>query len=203
MERIGIIGGTFDPLHNGHLYIGSEAKEILHLDKIIYMVAGNPPHKSEKHITDASIRFKMVEETIKNKEGFCASHYEIDKKGFSYTYETLEHFFNEKRQLYFITGADCLINIESWKEIERIFKSCIFVVFPRPGYSKEELLSQKEYIEKKYNTCIKFLDIPEIDESSTRIRELIKNGNYEDVNNLVPDKVLEIIKKQNLYRSEF
>lgn len=200
MEKIGIIGGTFDPIHNGHLYIGDKAKEILHLDKIVYMVAGNPPHKKNKNVTDAYIRFNMVKEAIKNKQGFCASNYEIDKKGFSYTYETLEHFSNDKRQIYFITGADCLINIESWKEIKRIFKSCIFVVFPRPGYSKEQLLNQKEYIEKKYDTSIKYLDIPEIDESSTKIRELIKNTNYENVNELIPSKVLEIIKRENLYR---
>ncbi len=74
------------------------------------------------------------------------------------------------------------------------------MVFPRPGYSKEQLLNQKEYIEKKYDTSIKYLDIPEIDESSRKIRELIKNTNYENVNELIPSKVLEIIKRENLYR---
>ena len=147
MKRYGIIGGTFDPIHYAHLYIAYEAKIQLNLDKIIFMPAGIQPFKAENKVTDSWLRYDMVKQAIEPYEEFSVSTYEIDKEGLSFTYETLEHFKNrlgEECELFFITGADCLINIESWKEIKRIFKSCIFVVFPRPGYSKKQLLQAIE-----------------------------------------------------------
>ena len=92
MKRYGIIGGTFDPIHNGHLYIGYEAKIRLNLDKVIFIPAGIQPFKRDKKVTESNIRYKMIQEALKDYEGLEVSEYEINKNGVSYTYETLQHF---------------------------------------------------------------------------------------------------------------
>lgn len=197
MKKIGIIGGTFNPIHLAHLYIAYEAKCQLNLDKVIFMPAGSPPHKKNEDILEAPLRYKMVLEAIKKYEDFEISNYEIEKEGFSYTYETLENFKSEDNILYFITGADCLINIEKWKNPDRIFKASKLVVFNRPGYDKESLKLQKNEIEKKYNTSINFLDIMDLEISSTMIRDRIKDGKKIDF--FIPKEVLDFIIKNNIY----
>ena len=197
MKKIGIIGGTFNPIHLAHLYIAYEAKCQLNLDKVIFMPAGSPPHKKNEDILEAPLRYKMVLEAIKKYEDFEISNYEIEKEGFSYTYETLENFKSKDNILYFITGADCLINIEKWKNPDRIFKASKLVVFNRPGYYKESLKLQKNEIEKKYNTSINFLDIMDLEISSTMIRDRIKDGKKIDF--FIPKEVLDFIRKNNIY----
>ncbi|WP_111928170.1 nicotinate-nucleotide adenylyltransferase [Clostridium tertium] len=197
MKKIGIIGGTFNPIHLAHLYIAYEAKCQLNLDKVIFMPAGSPPHKKNEDILEAPLRYKMVLEAIKKYEDFEISNYEIEKEGFSYTYETLENFKSKDNILYFITGADCLINIEKWKNPDRIFKASNLVVFNRPGYDKESLKLQKNEIEKKYNTSINFLDIMDLEISSTMIRDRIKEGKRIDF--FIPKEVLDFIRKNNIY----
>lgn len=197
MKKIGIIGGTFNPIHLAHLYIAYEAKCQLNLDKVIFMPAGSPPHKKNEDILEAPLRYKMVLEAIKKYEDFEISNYEIEKEGFSYTYETLENFKSKDNILYFITGADCLINIEKWKNPDRIFKTSKLVVFNRPGYDKESLKLQKNEIEKKYNTSINFLDIMDLEISSTMIRDRIKDGKKIDF--FIPKEVLDFIIKNNIY----
>lgn len=197
MKKIGIIGGTFNPIHLAHLYIAYEAKCQLNLDKVIFMPAGSPPHKKNEDILEAPLRYEMVLEAIKKYEDFEISNYEMEKEGFSYTYETLENFKSEDNILYFITGADCLINIEKWKNPDRIFKASNLVVFNRPGYDKESLKLQKNEIEKKYNTSINFLDIMDLEISSTMIRDRIKEGKRIDF--FIPKEVLDFIRKNNIY----
>lgn len=198
MKKYGIIGGTFDPIHFAHLYIADEAKASLELDKIIFMPNGNPPHKSLKKVSEASIRYEMVSEGIKDFKGFTVSDYEIKKNGPSFTYETLQAFKQEDVELFFITGADCLMDLEKWKNIKEIFKVSNFVVFSRPGFTYETLKEQKEYIEKKYNTNIIFLNLKDLDISSTDIRERIRLGR--NVKFFLPNSVLDIIERERLYK---
>lgn len=198
MEKWGIIGGSFDPIHLAHVYIAEEAKNKLALDKIIFMPVGSQPLKTDKRVTEASLRFKMVKEAIKGKNGFEVSDYEIKKQGLSYTYETLEHFKKSNRELYFITGADCLMDLDRWKGVDRIFKACKFVVLTRPGFKAKELLEQKETQEKRYGGEIIFLEVPGLRISSTEIREKIRDG--EKIDNLLSKDVIRIIEEENLYR---
>ena len=197
MSKIGILGGTFNPIHLAHLYIAYEAKNQLNLDKIIFMPAGSPPHKKNNEVLEASLRYNMVCEAIKNYEDFQISDYEIHKTGYSYTYETLEKFKSEENELYFITGADCLMDIEKWKKPEEIFKLSKLVVFNRPGYSKKNLIIQKDKIEMKFNTSIKFLDIIDLEISSSMIRERIEKGKRVDF--FLSKEVLNFIKENNIY----
>lgn len=198
MCRGGIIGGTFDPIHLAHIYIAEEAKKKLNLDKVIFMPAGIQPLKTDKKVTEASLRLEMVQKAIEGKIGFEVSDYEIKKEGKSYTYKTLEHFYKEYKDLYFITGADCLLDIDKWKEIEKIFSLCKFVVFTRPGYNNNELVNKKRFVEEKYNGDIILLEVPGIHISSTEIREKIINN--EKVDDILPAVVLDIIKEKGLYR---
>ena len=198
MERIGIIGGTFDPIHLAHTYIAEVAREKLKLERIIFMPNGNPPHKTGRRITDANIRLDMVKEAIKNYEGFEVSDYEIKKQGKGYTFETLEYFYNNNIEIYFITGADCLMDLEKWKNVKRILELCKFVEVTRPGVSTENLLEQKKYIETKYGGEIIFLEVDGKDISSTYIRELINKNLH--IEKFLSKGVLNIVKQKELYK---
>lgn len=200
--KIGIIGGTFDPIHNAHLYIAYEAKEQLNLDKVIFMPAGIQPLKTDKKITGSKDRYEMVKEAIRNYDSFEVSDYEINKGGLSFTYETLEHYNNSKEskdeELFFITGADCLMNIEKWREVEKILSLSNMVVFMRGGTDVERLLAQKKYIEEKYNTSIIFLALKELEISSTDIRNRVNEGKKIDF--FVPESVKNYIYAKGLYK---
>ena len=191
------MGGTFDPIHNAHLYIAYEAKELLGLDKVIFIPNGSPPHKDNKNITGASLRYRMVLEAIKDFEDFEVSKYEIEKKELSYTYKTLEHFKEDDVELYFITGADCLFDLDKWKNVSEIFSLCKFVVFTRPGFKEEDLIEEKKRAEKKYNGEIIFLNILDLEISSTDIRKRISEGKRIDF--FVPKRVINLIEKKNIY----
>lgn len=197
MKKIGILGGTFNPIHLAHLYIAYEAKSQLNLDKVIFIPTGNPPHKKDKKILEADLRYNMVYEAIKNYEDFEISKYEVEKEGYSYTFETLKHFKAKDNELYFITGADCLMDIEKWKNPEEIFRLSRFVVFNRAGYNEENLKIQKNNIEEKFNTNIDFLDIIDLEISSSMIRERINDGKRVDF--FLSKEVLSYIQENNIY----
>ena len=200
MKRYGMMGGTFNPIHLAHLYIAYEAKEVLELDKVIFMVAGNPPHKKESPVIDSKYRNDMVKKAIEGYEGFEISDYEIKKNGYSYTYETLNALKEDDLKLYFIAGADSLMDIEKWKNTKEVLNSCTFVVFNRGEFNRETLKSQKEYLENKYQAEIVLLDIMSIDISSTIIRKRIKEGKRVDF--FLPNKVLEYINDNDFYRGD-
>lgn len=202
MKRYGIIGGTFDPIHNAHLYIAYEAKKQLNLDNVVFMPAGIQPFKKENKVTDSELRYKMVKLAIEPYKEFSISDYEIEKEGLSFTYETLEYFkenYNkEKVDLFFITGADCLMSIDKWKNVSKIFSLCTFVVFSRGGFNSEDLSKKKKEVEEKYSCKIVILELKELEISSTDIRERVKNGRKIDF--FVPEKVNKFILENNLYK---
>lgn len=225
MKRYGIIGGTFDPIHYAHLYIAYEAQKQLNLDKVIFMPAGKQPLKTGNKVTEPDLRYEMVKMAIEPFDEFSISSYELEKKGLSFTYETLEYLTENKiendieiigennksvgennylksnkgkeKELFFITGADCLMDIEKWREVSRIFSLCTLVVFVRGGFNKEDLIKQKVMIEEKYNGNIIVLDLIELEISSTDIRERIKDNKRIDF--FVPPKVVKFIYENKLY----
>lgn len=192
-----IFGGTFDPLHIGHINIAFEALYLLHLDEVIFVPTGNPPHK--KHITSNYHRVNMIKGTIEKYDKLSLSTYEVEKKDKSYTYETLEYFKNSEKDVewYFIVGEDCLLDIEKWKNPDKVLGYATLVVFKRTDKNNDKLKEYKEIIEKKYDTNIILLNNKVIDISSTFIRKSI-NQNHE-VSFLLPSFVMEYIKKFKLY----
>ena len=202
MKRYGMMGGTFNPIHLAHLYIAYEAKEELNLDKIIFMVAGNPPHKKESKIIDSKYRYNMVQKAIEGYEGFEISDYEIKKNGYSYTYETLQYLKKQydKVEVFFIAGADSLMAIEKWRNTDLVLNNCTFVAFNRGEYNKGILEEQKYKLEKKYDAKIVILNVTDIDISSSMIRERIANGKRVDF--FLPEEVKKYISENKLYRRE-
>ncbi len=200
MKRYGIMGGTFNPIHLAHLYIAYEAKEQLDLDTIIFMPAGNPPHKKNNSIIDSSFRLEMVKLAIEDYKDFIVSNYEIEKQGFSFTYETLKALKRDDVELYFIAGGDSLMDIEKWKNPDQILRDCNFVVFNRGQFSIEELEKQKRKLEEKYHSNIILLNVANIDISSSMIRGRLKERKRVDF--FLPDKVLKYIVDNRLYEGD-
>lgn len=186
--KIGILGGTFNPIHKGHINLAKEVKRKLGLEKIIFVPAYIPPHKSNADIISATDRFKMVRLAIKDEEGFSASDLEIKRKGKSYSVDTLKSFKKSFKaaQLYFIIGADSLAELDKWKDIEEIFKLARFVVVNRAGFSLRRLP------EGALRVNIRPQDV-----SSTQVRRLIRKG--EPIRRYVTNSVLGYIIKKGLY----
>ena len=202
MSRKAIFGGTFDPIHNGHINIAYEALEKLDLDEIIFMPSGDPPHKLAKNITDGLLRLEMTRMVVECNEKFSVSDYEIKKKGKSYTYETINHFSDiyKGTQWYFIAGLDSLMNIHEWAKPEKIFEKCKVIILVRSGFKNYEVMERKEKIEKTYGTEIILLDIPRLDISSTDIRDRLRSNRY--CGHLMPRDVEHFAKSVGLYKCE-
>lgn len=200
-RKIGISGGTFDPIHYGHLIIAEEAREIYGLEKILFIPSGNPPHKAGKNITPAKYRYDMVYMAIKNNPYFEISDIEIHRKGNSYTMDTLgelREIYGEKAAFYFIIGADIIPELTSWRQFEQLFEMCEFVAALRPGYNKDALIKEIKFLEDNYKARIHIFDNLLIGISSTIVRERVKAGRT--IKYLVPEAVEEYIKEKGLYR---
>lgn len=202
--KIGIMGGTFDPIHNGHLMLGETAYHQYQLDKVWFMPNGNPPHKKQSNIgTDATTRMEMVKLAIENKEYFVLQDYEVMKESVSPTYQTLAHFKEvyPDDTFYYIIGADSLFSIERWIHPELIFPNCIILAACRDEIdTSEEMYEKIDYLCEKYHAQIKFLTSPIMDVSSSELREKIRNG--EPIDSFVPKCVEEYIAKEGLYESK-
>ena len=201
MKKIGILGGTFDPIHSGHLILAEEAKELCNLDEVWFMPAKTPPHKLGKKISEFSRRKSMIELAIQGHSGLCCSDFENTLEGNSYTFNTLEKLQGKyiDDEFYFIMGADSFYEIETWKNPDIILKIVKLIVASR-DYSNENLTLKKhfEYLKSKYEIKgIYFLDTMDIDISSTRIRELAGDG--ESISKYVPESVCRYIEENKLY----
>lgn len=203
MRKIGIMGGTFDPIHNGHLMLGTYAKAQFSLDEVWFMPNGNPPHKRNESITvTTSHRVEMVRLAIADKEGFFLQPYEVESEGVHYSYLTMEHFKSvyPDTEFYFIIGADSLFTLERWKCPERLVKTCVLLAAYRDGRDTNEMQAQITLLNQKYDADIQLLRTPNVDVSSTDIRKNIKIG--EDISGMLPETVLQYIKEQHLYTDE-
>ncbi len=188
--KIGILGGTFNPIHMGHLILAEEALSKLKLDKLVFVPSFKPPHKEvDSHISPED-RLRMVELAIEDNPAFGISTFEIASKKKSYSIETLKEFkavYGDNVQLYFITGSDSLKDLFSWKDINDIFKISKFIVANRPGYPVKE-------VPKEVETVV----ITPIEISSEDIRRRIVEGR--PLRYLVPEKVRKYIQEHNLYK---
>jgi len=199
--KIGICGGTFDPIHYGHLMIAEYMRDSFKLDKVIFIPAGNPPHKKLSDISCAETRYEMVKLATLSNPYFEVSRIEIDREGITYTIDTLNkiiELYNNKTELYFITGADVIKEIKTWKKYDEIFKVCEFITALRPDFIDQEFYKATEYYNKVYNAKINIVNVPLMQISSTDIRQRIKNGN--SVKYLLPESVEEYILNNGLYK---
>lgn len=201
MQRIGILGGTFNPLHLGHLIAAQEVLNKINLDRIVFIPSGDPPHKRKEDLASAKDRYEMVKLSIEDNKYFDISDIEIKRQGKTYTYDTLKelHKIYYGNSIHFIIGYDAFRDIDSWMNIDEVFKLANFIVVNR-GQSKDELLEEAKKKEIKYNTKIDIVNIPNIEISSTNIRDRVNEN--KSINYLVCDRVREYIFKKGLYRVE-
>jgi nicotinate-nucleotide adenylyltransferase len=187
--KIGILGGTFNPVHIGHLILAEEVREKLLLDRIIFVPTNIPPHKEPEEIISAEERFKLLKLAVKGNRFFLVSDLEIKRTGFSYTIDTIRQLKKKyfKDELYFITGSDLLTYLNDWKDLNEITGMVKFVVATRPGYPLEKIPSY-----------IKTLAIRAVDISAFEIRLAIKHKR--SFRYLVPEAVQKYIAKKRLYQ---
>ncbi|EGC84430.1 nicotinate (nicotinamide) nucleotide adenylyltransferase [Anaerococcus hydrogenalis] len=195
--KIGLFGGTFDPIHIGHLIIMENVINAMNLDKIYILPNSNPPHKLQNKKTDIKIRLKMVREAIKDNHKIEINDYDYRNNSIHYTYQTIDFFKKTypDDEFYFIIGEDSFLDIKKWKNYEQILKENL-IVFKRYSEINSSLLSEINEI-KKYNKNIYLIDNMALDISSTLIRSLVKDK--KSIKYLVNDKVIEIINRENLY----
>lgn len=191
--RIGILGGTFDPIHKGHLELAKAALSKLHLDQVIFVPAFKHPLREKDSYVSASSedRYEMVKRAIKDVLQFSISDIELKRKGISYTVDTLKLFRKQypiPHELFFITGGDWGKNLDQWKEINAIFSLAHFVVASRPGFDLKNLPQS-----------VKVLDFVPLNVSSTQLRQEIKQGKFPE--RLIPSDVLTYIKRKQLYQT--
>ncbi|WP_428832793.1 nicotinate-nucleotide adenylyltransferase [Natroniella acetigena] len=196
-RAIGIMGGTFDPIHYGHLLTAECAAAQYNLDEVIFVPSGNPPHKTDQKITVAQKRYVMsLLATIGNPK-FNVSRIEIAREGLSYTIDTIRAFkeLYPQTKIYFITGSDAILEIFTWKNPEKLLREADFIAASRPGYSLAKL--EKEFYDD-YRNRIHILKIPGLAISSTNIRKRIKEGR--PIKYQLPEKIESYIRKYNLYK---
>ena len=191
--QIGILGGTFNPVHYGHLVVAAEVVQELDLDKVIFVPSYLPPHKNDPDIAPSQDRFQMCLLATQSHPSFSVSSLELERGGKSYSIETVKEFLNiygKDSKLYFITGADTIREISTWKDIEELSQLCEFIVASRPGFPMDG-------IDKRVLKRTHLIKVPALDISSTEIRRRVREGR--NIKYLVPEKVEEYIYEHKLY----
>ncbi|MBR4085256.1 MAG: nicotinate-nucleotide adenylyltransferase [Lachnospiraceae bacterium] len=201
-KRIGILGGTFNPVHIGHLFMAEHARTEMNLDMIMFIPTGVPYMKNNREILPSHIRMEMLEMSITSNPFFVTSDMEIKREGNTYTYETLEELkrLYPEAELFFLVGADCLFTIHKWYQPQRIFNKCTLLAANRNDFPQNELNLQKQHLEKQFHAKVELLNIPQMDISSTKVRENIKEG--KSIRYLVTDSVHDYILQNNYYQEE-
>ena len=199
-KKVGILGGTFDPIHVGHLMTAEAVRDEYHLDKVIFIPAAVPPHKQNQDVTEAMHRYVMTVLATCSNPNFEVSDIEMNRPGPSYTIDTIRELlerFGEDTEFYFITGADAIQEIHTWDRIEELLEMCHFI-----GASRQGCLPDGNQIKASFGELgkrkIHRLETPELEISSTDIRNRIKKG-Y-SIKYIVPTAVEQYIYKQGLYR---
>lgn len=209
-RRIGIFGGTFDPIHLGHLRAAEEVREAFGLAQVVFILAASPPHKLDRPIIPIAHRWAMVKEAIAQHPAFTLSDVEIRRNGASYSIDTITHYrstLGAEEQLFFILGADAFLEIETWKDYHRLFALCDFVVISRPNFDPTEASVLRTEGFKKaardhyrhtsgYNVYL--FSVTPIGISSSAIRKAVKEGR--SITYLVPAAVEQYIKRERLYQ---
>ncbi|MDW7679646.1 MAG: nicotinate (nicotinamide) nucleotide adenylyltransferase [bacterium] len=193
-RRIGLLGGSFDPVHLGHIRIARISLEKISLDQVFFVPAAIPPHKQHVELSDQRHRLKMLQLALANEPAFCVSDVELRRQGVSYTIDTI-YYFNKKyhlppERLFLIIGADNLTHFHQWKAPEKILQNCQLLVYRRP----EVDLSM---VDDHLKSQLQVIDAPLIDISASDIREKIASG--QDISQLAPPEIIPYIFRHHLY----
>lgn len=199
-KQVGIFGGTFDPIHLGHLMTAEVVRDYFHLDQIVFIPAAEPPHKALDGVSEARHRYHMTELAIAGNPHFAISDIEMHRKGPSYSRDTLAELlkrYDHNREYFFIVGADSVVNLHTWRRPHELLEMCHFIGASRPG-----CLPDMRKLQTQFGTLaakIHCLETPELEISSTDIRQRVRDG--KTIRYLVPDAVAEYIYAEKLYLS--
>lgn len=196
--RLGVMGGTFDPIHNGHLVAAEQAFDDLSLDTVVFMPAGSPAFKQGKQVSAGEDRYAMTLLATADNPHFLASRFEVDRPGITYTADTLERLraiYPDNVEIYFITGADAIAEIVSWRDAEKIGRMAKLVGATRPGYDLTH--ARSAIAASGFTFDVTYLEVPALAISSSYLRERVGRG--QSLRYLTPDAVTGYIHKHQLY----
>lgn len=200
VRKLGIMGGTFDPVHYGHLVTAEAVRAEFKLDQVLFVPTGQPAHKPVGAATDAKHRYTMTVLATLTNPHFEVSRVDVERPGYTYTIDTLHDLrqvYGPEVEFYFITGADAILEILTWKQPDELFRLCTFVAATRPGYDLGRLAHQLGDLYRRHADQIKVLEVPAMAISSTDIRERVRTGR--PIRYLVPEAVASYIYKNGLY----
>lgn len=199
MKSLAIMGGTFDPIHYGHLVVAEQVRHSLKCDKVLFIPAAVPPHKTNNIITAVADRLAMTRLAVASNPWFEVSTLEIDRPGPSYTIDTVRQVkeIYQPEQLYFITGADAVLEILSWKDVNNLLSLCKFIAATRPGYDLSNLQQKLKSLPREFFENIIPFYVPSLAISSTDIRERVRAG--KPIKYLLPEAVERYIYDHLLY----
>ncbi|WP_143319047.1 nicotinate-nucleotide adenylyltransferase [Clostridium sp. HBUAS56010] len=201
MGKIGIMGGTFDPIHNGHIMLGEQAYKEYQLDEVWFMPSGHPPHKKNHHVTAPQLRLAMTGKALQGRQGLFCSDFEVKREGNTYTAQTLRrlHRAYPEHEYYFIVGADSLYEIENWYEPEQVLSLAVILAASRKYEDEDRSMGQQiDYLTCKYHADIRKLHCKEMNLSSAELRDKVFKG--ESINPYVPASVVNYIQVHGLYQ---
>lgn len=197
--RFGIMGGSFDPIHYGHLMLAEQIRTQFHLDKVYFIPVGSAPHKAAGYMTDKMDRYEMTVLATMNNPGFSVSRIEIDSETVSYTINTvkkLKEKLDKDDTLYFITGADAIIELETWKNFKELLGICKFIGATRPGIDTSKMIEKIDELKVNYGADISITTVPALAISSTDIRQRIREN--QSIKYLLPEPVEQYIYEKKL-----
>jgi len=198
LAAIGIMGGTFDPIHYGHLIIAEESRTVFRLDRVLFVTAGQPAHKKDYLVSDAEHRYSMTVLATSGNPFFECSRMEIERMGPSYAVDTVRQVRQDvgaDAEMFFITGADAILEILTWHEPHRLRSMCKFIAATRPGYSLDELKSR---LPTEFLDQIIFLETPGVHISSSDLRQRVRE--CRSIRYMVPEAVEDYIQEHTLYK---
>ena len=199
--KIGILGGTFNPIHIGHMEMASIAADVFELDDVMLIPTGNPPHKSKDDILSKYERYELCLLSAAEYDNIFVSSIEIDRDGYTYTIDTLnelEKVYGLKDDIYFIIGGDTFLQLEKWREFKEVFKRCKFIAFGRVCMDESSILNKIEFLKNEYGAEIGYITADIMDIASSDLRDMIKSG--ESVAGFIPARAVEYISRHNLYK---
>ncbi len=204
-KRIGVMGGTFDPIHLGHLAAAQEAFEQFAMDEVVFVPAASSPFKQEEESQDAEKRYLMTVIATASHPRFQVSRLELERPGPSYTIETMRELrraYGPRSEFFFIGGTDTIMELGAWREPEALLELCTFIAVERPGYEADKIKKSLSASERKRFTAnprIVSMKMPGMDLSSTDIRQRVREGR--SIRYMVPWEVIGFIEKNGLYRN--
>lgn len=201
-RKIGIMGGTFNPVHIGHLFVAEAAREAFSLEQVIFIPTGDPPHKEPSQLASGRDRIRMLQLAVRDNPLFQVNEMEITREGTTYTIDTLIEWkaAHPKDQVFFIIGGDTLPELKTWRTFEKVARLCSFVVYQRFGYNKTDLEKEAERLFQIYQAEILFMEGSYLEVSSSSVRARLAEN--QTIRYLVPDNVVNYILEHKLYKGE-